>query len=306
MTRDDDFIGQLEDYLDEYEGQTPLPPTVRDAVRAQLQSTEQIGWLGTPMRRFPIMSNIVRFGVAAAAVIAVAIFGYSLLRGSDGVGPPAATPTLTPLPTPMVSGSTPPAGSYTVTPFEPGGFGMCPPVGSGKDCTEDPRDDSIMLTYRAPGGAWEAIPGGGLWLERNSSPGGAAVIFHRGNWLYSDPCRSDELLRADISVGPTVDDFATALDSHPLLEVTTPVDVTLAGYSGKYTELQVPSDLTGCVKYRPVEGTIYAQGPGQRWHLWILDVEGIRVVIQSTDYAGTSTQHQAELQDIVDSIQIEP
>ena len=47
-------------------------------------------------------------------------------------------------------------------------------------------------------------------------------------------------------------------------------------------------------------------GPGQRWHLWILDVNGIRVVIQAMDFAGTSAQHQAELRAIVDSIQIQP
>ncbi len=31
-----------------------------------------------------------------------------------------------------------------------------------------------------------------------------------------------------------------------------------------------------------------------------------RVVVHTTDYAGTSAQHQAELQAIVDSVQIEP
>ena len=36
MTRNDDFIGQLEGYLEEYEGSTPLPNEVRDAIRAQL------------------------------------------------------------------------------------------------------------------------------------------------------------------------------------------------------------------------------------------------------------------------------
>ena len=42
MTRDDDdFTGQLEGYLDEYLGSTPLPDEPRDAIRAQLPSIRQ-------------------------------------------------------------------------------------------------------------------------------------------------------------------------------------------------------------------------------------------------------------------------
>ena len=56
MTRDDDFIGQLEGYLDEYEGSTPLPDEVRDAIRAQLPSTQQRpAWW--PAWRFPEMNS---------------------------------------------------------------------------------------------------------------------------------------------------------------------------------------------------------------------------------------------------------
>ena len=71
-------------------------------------------------------------------------------------------------------------------------------------------------------------------------------------------------------------------------------------------DLQTPADLAGCPFYRPWEPGIYAQGPGQRWHLWILDVDGIRVVVHADDYADTSPSDQAEIQAIVDSIQIEP
>ena len=130
---------------------------------------------------------------------------------------------------------------------------------------------------------------------------------HARNWLYSDPCRpAGRSSRSGHRNRPTVADFATALDTHPLLDVTTPVDVALAGYSGKYLDLQVPADISECVTYLPIEATIYAQGPSHRWHYWILDVEGIRVVIQSYDYPGTSAQHRTELQSIVDSIQITP
>lgn len=125
----------------------------------------------------------------------------------------------------------------------------------------------------------------------------------RGSWLASDPCAE---AGADIPVGPTVDDFANALADHPLLDTTDPVNVTLGGYSGKYEELQTPADLSECAFFRPWDPGIYAQGPGQRCRIWILDVDGIRVVIHADDYAETSPEHQAELQAIVDSIQIEP
>jgi hypothetical protein len=309
MSSDRDTTRIVRSWLDE--SVTQLPDRVLDAVLDQVPATPQRrAWW--PARRLPVMNNFARIAIAAVAVIAVAVFGYSLLRGSNSVGPAVATPTPTPIPTPTVSESTLPASFFTSTPFAPGGFGMCPPASVSSDCTEDPRDDSMTFTFEAPEG-WEGLPGPGGSVsgvsplpEGYESPAGAAMIIHRGNWLYSDPCRPDDDLNPDIPVGPTVDDFATALDSHPALEVTTPVDVTLAGYSGKYTELQVPADISGCVRYRPLEGTIYAQGPSNRWRFWILDVEGIRVVIQTQDFPGTSAQRKAELQAIVDSIQIQP
>jgi hypothetical protein len=283
---------------------------VLNTVLDELDTTPQRRTLWSAWRQ-PVMNNTVRIGLAAAAVVVIAVIAINLLPGSPA---PGGEPTITLEPTTASAPTaTPlPAGFYTGTPFAAGGFGMCPPPEVSSDCTEDPRDDTITFTYHASE-AWEGNPGPGggtsgvsLVAEGYEAPAGAAMLITRGNWLNSDPCRQDDSLPPDIPVGPTVDDFATALDSHPLLEVTTPVDVSLAGYSGKYAELQVPSDITGCVRYRPLEGTIYAQGPSHLWRLWILDVEGVRVVIQSADFPGTSAQHQAELQAIVDSIQIEP
>ena len=82
MTRTDEFIGQLEDYLDDYEGSTPLPESVRDAIRAELPSTHQrpTWW---PARRFPEMNNMAKLGIAAAAAVVAALLGYTLLRGAE-------------------------------------------------------------------------------------------------------------------------------------------------------------------------------------------------------------------------------
>ena len=58
MTRDDTFVEQLENYLDEYEGLTPLPDLVRDDVRAALPSTNQVGPM-PGLRRYFTSSALV-------------------------------------------------------------------------------------------------------------------------------------------------------------------------------------------------------------------------------------------------------
>jgi hypothetical protein len=268
--------------------------------------------------------------VAAAAVIGVLAIGGALFfigRAGEsnvaGPGPspsPSASTPASPTPTAPASAaaSTPiampngelAAGTYVMTPFAPGRLApgcMTPPQ---PGCTEA-EDDSFSATFTVPDG-WLGVDSLAIWPAgvENHAPAGATLSFNRGGWLYGDPCLTAAQLAAniqpDVAVGPTVDDFASALADHPLLEATDPVPVTLGGYSGKYVDLQLPTDLTGCTtSYYPWAPTQYAQGPGHRWHLWILDVDGMRFVVNATDYAGTSAQHQADLTAMVESIQLE-
>jgi hypothetical protein len=108
------------------------------------------------------------------------------------------------------------------------------------------------------------------------APGGAGLLFHRGGWLYSELCGGPG---PDIPTGTTVDEFVTALVEHPDLDVTSPVDVTLSGYSGRYLELRAPANTTtdelgpdpsGCNYYFVWEPGIYAQGPNALWRIWVL------------------------------------
>jgi hypothetical protein len=181
------------------------------------------------------------------------------------------------------------------------------------DCIEaGAEDDSIRITVTVPDG-WAGLEGVVLpTVESYSPPSGAALLFMRGGWLYSELCAGPG---PDIPTGTTVDEFVTALVDHPDLDVTSPVDVTLAGYSGKYLELRAPANTTtdelgpdpgGCNYYFVWEPGIYAQGPNALWRIWVLDVDGVRVVVRSDSFPGTSPQVQAQLQAIVDSIQIEP
>lgn len=266
----------------------------------------------------------------SVAVVVFLIAGCSTGQGiqsgapspSVGVAGPSPTPdatmTKTPTQTASPSASNVPAefpdsplqaGRYTVAPFV-GREALChvPPQAG---CTETAADDTIRFTITVPDG-WSGLGNGiGLTGPGNDPPDGAGLLFARGSWLLSDPCK---YIDADVPVGSTVADFVDAVAGHALLNTTTPVDVTLAGYAGKYFDLQVPADISKCETepgtseppiYRPWEPGIYAQGPAQRWHQWVVDVEGVRVLVQSFDYAGTSAVHRAELLAIVASIQIE-
>jgi hypothetical protein len=269
----------------------------------QVDTTPQrrAGWLP---QAFPIMNNrAVRYGMAAAAVVLVALAAWSYLPTSNmgDPGPLASpSPTATPMTLPGEDTNLEP-GTYRTTPFAPGLFGVCE---GQAGCTESSADDSIAFTVTVPDG-WSVSGLGGIWVDSNAPPDGAMLIFWRGGWLYEDPC--DAVGAPTVEVGPTVDDFAEALADHPLLDVTTPVDVTLAGYSGKYVDVMAPANLDECASdYRLWDPGIYAQGPEHRWHLWILDFEGTRVVVQTMDFPGTPDDRRAELQAMLDSLEITP
>jgi hypothetical protein len=218
---------------------------------------------------------------------------------------PSQTPTERPSPTPEVIGEWIAAGTHTVTPFVgPDAAGVC---AGQAGCSESPADDSIRITFTVPDGwalAWDVAITKPSATTR--APSGMSLHFLRGGWLYSEPCVTVDG-PPDIEVGPSADDFANALDAHPLLDATTPVDATLGGFSGKYLDLQLPSDISDCSEsYFPWAPAFYAQGPNHRWHVWSLDVDGLRVVIQSGDFAGTLPEDIAEMHAIIESIKIQP
>jgi hypothetical protein len=303
-------------------GPTEAPDRAVEAALLRIQTTSQERDLRIPWR-LTKMTTPAR--VATAAVIGVLVVGGALFMlgrpGQSGVGGPGptatSTPTTSPTPVPSASASSSPgpigegpleAGQHMAEPFAPPyGNGVCndPPQ---PGCSDTARDDTIRFTFTVPDG-WASNDSGAAinkpatgWV----APHGMGLLFDRGGWLRSDPCIKVDTL-PDIPVGPSVDDFANALADHPLIDATTPTSVALGGYSGKYMDLQLPSDVTDCTfAYYAWVPSMPAQGPSHRRHLWILDVEGIRVVVQTADFAGTTVSDLAELQAIVDSIQIEP
>jgi hypothetical protein len=291
MTRNDDIIGQLEGYLDEYEGSTPLPHEVRRAIRAQLPSINQRrAWW--PSRRFPEMNNSAKLALAAAAVIVTALLGYSYLVAPNVGDSDPADPS--PIPTLVTPDATPPAliggeleaGTYRIT-----------------------RLEGVEASVTVPAG-WASVQSYGVGKEADGPESSTAVVIWDGAGIgrvYADPCQWQDGY-VEPPVGPTVDDLATALADQPQRGDAVPVDISIDGYQGKMIELTVPTDidLAECWsgQFRSWDGR-WHQGPGQVDRIYILDVDGQRVVIDAHFLPGASDAVRAEQQAIVDSIQLE-
>ena len=127
--------------------------------------------------------------------------------------------------------------------------------------------------------------------------------------IYTDSCPSELV---DPPVGPTVDDLASAWANLPGFNATAVSDITVDGFHGKQVEFTVPDynrqDCPdGDFKLFESEGggAYWAQGPNQHHQLWILDVNGTRLVIAATFFPDTSPEDRAALDEILASIQIE-
>ena len=102
--------------------------------------------------------------------------------------------------------------------------------------------------------------------------------------------------------------------------------MTVDGYQGMHLELTVPpntpmdhkgfagctggnlSSWVGALDVASDDGGSFGAytGPGYREEFWILDVEGTRLVIAAERSPGLPSSDLAEMQAILDSIQIEP
>ena len=145
------------------------------------------------------------------------------------------------------------------------------------------------------------------------------VLFYDVAEVYRTPC--DWAGKPMIDPGRDVEGLATALAKQPLRNATAPTDVELAGFRGKYLELSVPTDISfdearkeealfpDCDEAtflswtaRGWAGVRYHQAPGQVDRIWILDVDGQRLVVDAAYLPEATRQDRVELERVVDSI----
>jgi hypothetical protein len=110
--------------------------------------------------------------------------------------------------------------------------------------------------------------------------------------------------------GKTVEDLAGALAGLPRSTVSKPVPVTLDGRQGLYLELTASEDIAfetcdlgyfGYWEGSPDDAQHTVESPGTLERIWILDVDGERVVLVATVPPGVTEAHAREVTNMVES-----
>jgi len=281
MSTDRDTARIVRAWLDE--GVTQLPDRVLDDVLDRLHGTRQRGrWLPWRLSRMLATASVSLGAAAVVIALAVALGWLPSVEIRIGVHP-------TPEPTPA---------SFTSGELEPGAYLVHAVSG-------------LSIEVTVPQG-WTGYQGWGLWGPRTEfPPDGMGLGFWQVGNLYADPLEPDLV---DPPIGPTVDDLVDGLVAQRGHTTSPPVDVTIDGYSGAMVELKIPEEpffeecFAGGTTYRLWNDTgggyRCLQGPGQIERIWVLDVDGTRLVIDAHHFPGTPAQDLAALDAVIASIRI--
>jgi hypothetical protein len=284
-------------FLDQ--GETRLPDRAFDEVRGDIHRTRQRVVIG-PWRE-PNMSVLTRVAIAAAAVLAIGLAWINL-----GSPPPTGvssqpSPSATTPPSPSPSPPLVPDGA-----IKPGRYVMLPIGMVAAAKAPDPR---LIVTMPA---GWEGDQGGAFINKNYGVDAGPAMSAWQINGTFVNPCTDHTLVTP--APGPGVDALITALAHQPGTTAGQPVAVTIDGYRGKSVEVTVATDISKCgngidgfwLWASPDGDRRYVQDSGETDRIYVLDVKGRRFTFSARIPARTTAADRAELQAIIDSIQIAP
>jgi len=249
---------------------------------------QQVGWLSV-LRGLRLSGpNALGFYAAIGAVALVAVIGLGIWSSSR-VGPgglPSASPSPTESPGPTarpLRGNIVEAGAWFVD------------------------IETVRIAFDLPAG-WEHGASGDLNWLLPPTEGPALLLVTAVTNVLDSPCGD---LRIP-AVGPSVDDLVTALTGITGLESSVPTDATVSGFRGKQFSLTAPDAPIGrCGQQIRIwtNGGTSVQSYldlGEVTSVWVVDVDGTRLLIRTMDVPGTTADQRAATQEIFDSIRLGP
>jgi hypothetical protein len=296
MSDDREFLRATTDWLEAGSDQTP--PQAIDAVLLAIRTTRQERVLWSPWRTLD-MALFARVAIGAAAVLAVALAAITLGPLSNGPGA-APTPSPTPTPTPALTVDGPlEAGRYT---FHGPYLGV--PV--------ELQDTYPTMSFTVPSG-WQGGESGAnltkVYGDNQESPLFFVWNVHHG---FVDPCTDHTPVMPAPDSG--IDGLLETIVNQPGVSGGPIRDVTVGGYSGRAVDYTVTVDTTKCGNgdsgfwiWDSADSWVrWAVSMGEAERLYAIDVDGVTYTFFTRIHPDVSDADRAELEAIIDSIDIEP
>jgi hypothetical protein len=291
------------------------PDRVLVDVAARIARQPRRAWR---LRGRPFMNLYAKAAAGLAAALLVVVVGYNLLPKGPSFG---SQPTLAPTPTPTAAPTQPPSPTL--------GSGALPNgrLAAGHYTITLPTDmfPGITIAADIPAG-WTGYPEIPALTSPSDSEGarvGGLIGFMPGEGLFSDACHwnvdgtgaTDQ--PGDVVVGPTVQDLVQALRANTSYTSSAPTPITIGRFQGSVLELQLPGqdvlstcdgepDQTGDHKFIVLTKGFWSQGPDSRWRLYILDVDGTRLVTMISSFGSIPQAELDAAKAIVESFEITP
>ncbi len=250
--------------------------------------------------------NTSRLAISAVAVLALAVIGVGLYLSQAGSIRPGAT-------APPVASAKPSQAAATnaaspradSTAFPDGQVALAP----GTYVAGAPFPLLVEVPLASDGWSmWTpAVDSHSFAIYRNSPdpPAGHGLVFAVVPEVFSDACDNTS---ETVDPGPGTADLAAALAGQTGTESTPLTDVSLDGFAGTYVEYTFTGRTVTCDSLaRWPSGPLHrAALQGEKDQVWVVDVDGVRLVVDAFSFPGTTDADLQALEDIVAAINIKP